>query len=98
MPYDVVYMDPPYVPLTATSDFKSYTSDGFDIEDQRRVARTFTMLAERGVHVVASNSDTDVVRELYKDFEIRTVQARRNVNSKGSKRGPVNEVLVVARP
>lgn len=94
-PGDLVYMDPPYVPLTDTSDFKSYTKDGFTLEDQERVRDEFARLANLGVHVVASNSDTPVIRELYKDFDVRTVQARRNINSKGGKRGPVNEALVV---
>lgn len=94
-PGDLVYMDPPYVPLTDTSNFKSYTKDGFTLEDQERVRNEFARLAGLGVHVVASNSDTPVIRELYEGFDIRTVQARRNINSKGGKRGPVNEVLVV---
>jgi DNA adenine methylase len=94
-PGSVVYMDPPYVPLTATSDFKSYTSEGFTLEDQKRVAATFKRLVDKGVHAIVSNSDTEVVRDLYQGYEIRTVMARRAVNSQGDKRGPVPEVLVL---
>lgn len=97
-PGDLVYFDPPYVPLTATSNFTSYTSDGFDIDDQHRLAVLFRRLAEDGVAVIASNSNTEIVQELYKGFEMNIVQARRNINSKGNKRGPVEELLIVGRP
>jgi DNA adenine methylase len=91
---DVVYFDPPYVPLNPTSDFVSYTSKGFGLKDQEKLARLFTALAKRGVKVLASNSDTETVRQLYEGFDINEVKARRSINSKGTKRGPVGEVLV----
>lgn len=92
---DLVYFDPPYVPLNPTSDFTSYTSQGFGLKDQERLARLFAALSQKGVTVVASNSDTEVVRKLYANFKIIEVQARRNINSKGDKRGPVTELLIV---
>lgn len=95
---DVVYFDPPYVPLTPTSNFKNYTGDDFTLYDQQRLAICFKELASRGVAVIASNSDTPLVRELYEPFEKHVVQARRSINSKGSKRGPVNELIIVGRP
>jgi DNA adenine methylase len=91
---DVVYFDPPYVPLNPTSDFTSYTSKGFGLKDQEKLARLFTTLARRGVKVMMSNSDTPIIRQLYEGFDINAVKARRSINSKGSKRGPVGEVLV----
>lgn len=93
---DFVYLDPPYVPASATSDFVSYTSDGFTMEDQKRVRRTFGQCADAGAAIVASNSDTPLVRDLYSGFDIMSVQARRSINSKGGKRGPVGEVLIYA--
>ena len=96
-PGDVVYFDPPYVPLKATSNFASYTSDGYDIGDQQRLAHCFRALAEKGVTCILSNSDTEVVRVLYEGFEIVSVQAARNINSKGDSRGPVGEVIVVTK-
>ena len=95
-PGSVVYMDPPYVPHSETSNFKNYTADGFTMEDQIRVRDLFAQLANQGVLVIASNNDTPVVRELYAGFEVHGIQARRNINSKGAKRGPVGEILVVA--
>jgi DNA adenine methylase len=93
---DFVYFDPPYVPRDATSYFTSYSRGGFDEGDQRRLAAVFRTLAARGVHVLLSNSDTPLVRELYDGFKIDTVYVRRNINSKGDARGEVPEVLVSA--
>lgn len=93
---DFCYFDPPYVPLNPTSDFTSYTSIGFNIKEQERLAQLCRDLSARGVRVVASNSNTQVVRDLYHGFEIREVMARRNVNSKGDKRGAIAELLMVS--
>jgi DNA adenine methylase len=94
---DVVYFDPPYVPLNATSNFLGYTSEGFGLRDQQRLATCFRELADKGVAVIASNADAPLVHELYQGFERHLVQARRNINSKGGKRGPINEVIIVGR-
>ena len=94
-PGDVVYFDPPYVPVSATSNFASYTSGGFTINDQHRLMCYFKQLTEQGLICVLSNSDTESVRALYSDFHIISVQAKRHINSKGTGRGFVGEVLVV---
>lgn len=91
---DFVYLDPPYVPLSASASFTSYQAEGFTLLDQERLAVIFTELSQQGVSVLLSNSDTEVVRELYSDFRIDTVFARRSINSKGHARGKVAEVLV----
>jgi DNA adenine methylase len=96
-PGDLVYFDPPYVELSKTSNFQSYTSKGFSLDDQYRLAACFRELRERGSAVVASNSDTQLVRDLYKNWEIHEVQARRSINSKGDKRGPIGELIIVGR-
>lgn len=93
-PGDFVYFDPPYVPLNATANFTSYTADDFTLEDQRDLADLFATLDKRGCHVMLSNSDTPLVRELYTGFCIETVQANRAINSKASKRGPISELVV----
>ncbi len=94
---DVVYFDPPYIPVSETSNFASYTADGFTLDDQERLARLFRRLSDRGVLVMLSNSDAPKIRELYDGFEIKIVRARRAVNSKGDARGAVNEVLVLGK-
>ncbi len=91
---DFVYFDPPYVPLTASSRFTSYASDGFTADDQRDLAACFGELAGRGVNCLLSNSSAPFVLELYRDFEVTYVRASRAVNSVGSKRGKIQEVIV----
>lgn len=94
---DFVYFDPPYVPLNATSSFTSYSRYGFDDEDHRRLAAAFQELTERGCLVMLSNSSAPLVYDLYEgnDYHIEKVQARRNINSKAHKRGPVTELLIM---
>lgn len=91
---DFVYFDPPYVPLSPTSDFTAYIPGGFGEAEQRKLAEVFAKLARRGVHVMLSNSDTKLVRDLYADFDIQVVYASRSVNSKASGRGKLAEVVV----
>lgn len=91
----VCYMDPPYAPLTATSDFTGYTAGGFGPQDQKDLRDLALRLKHRGVYVLLSNSSAPLIRELYKDgFEIREVQARRNVNSDATGRGAITELLI----
>ncbi len=91
---DFVYFDPPYVPVSATSDFTAYIPGGFGEVEQRKLADVFRKLAKRGVHVMLSNSDTPFVRELYEGFAVDVVYAARSVNSNAARRGKLAEVVV----
>jgi DNA adenine methylase len=91
---DFVYFDPPYVPLTNTANFTSYTQNSFGLREQQRLAETFQKLAQRGCHVMLSNSDTTLVRELYSDFHLFTVKATRAINCQPDKRGQITELVV----
>jgi DNA adenine methylase len=92
---DVVYFDPPYVPLTATSNFDSYTKERFVAKDQLDLRDLARDLKSRGVHVILSNSAAPLVRDLYADgFTVADVLARRAINSKGSARGAIKELLI----
>lgn len=93
---DFVYFDPPYIPLSTTSSFTSYTEDGFDQKDQIRLADKFYELASKGVKVMESNSDTAATRELYKNANIYEVKAKRMVNAKASGRGKINELIITS--
>jgi DNA adenine methylase len=93
---DFVYFDPPYDPISKTSNFTSYTKDGFGDEQQEALALHAETLHRRGVHVMLSNNDTPFIRNLYKGFCIDTVQCGRSINSKGDKRGKVNEVIITS--
>ena len=91
---DFIYFDPPYDPVSETADFTTYTEGGFDRAAQQALAACFRRLTAMGCYVMLSNSDTPFVRELYKGFCIETVQVGRSINSKGTGRGAVAEVLV----
>jgi DNA adenine methylase len=92
---DFVYFDPPYHPRSTTSYFTAYTRDSFGEEDQRELARVYRVLDKRGCFLMLSNSDTPLIRELYKDFQIQEVSARRLINSKADRRGPICELVVL---
>ncbi len=92
---DFIYFDPPYQPLNKTSSFTSYTSGGFGENEQRQLANLYRDLAERGCFVMLSNSDTPLIRELYKDFTIHEIQASRAINSNGGGRGKITELLII---
>lgn len=89
---DFVYFDPPYDSETHT--FNSYTEEGFGKDEQIRLASVFKDLDKRGVKVMLSNHNTELVNELYKDFNINVIEAKRSINSKGNKRGKVFEVII----
>jgi DNA adenine methylase len=89
-----VYFDPPYVPLSGTSDFTAYAAGGFSMTEQEALADVVARLTKKGVYVMLSNSDTPTVRALYAGFRIDQVSATRSVNSNGARRGKVAEVVV----
>ncbi len=94
---DFVYFDPPYDPVSETSDFTSYTAGSFGIADQTRLADAYRQLADRGCAVMLSNSDTPLVRKLYAGFRIDRVMCTRAINSRADARGAVAEVIVTNR-
>ena len=91
---DLIYFDPPYVPVSATASFTSYTNEGFGIVEQIQLRDVALTLRNRGVNVMLSNSDHEIVRELYTEFDIRGIQVGRAINSKATGRGKVGEVIV----
>lgn len=91
---DFVYFDPPYDPVSDTASFTGYNAGGFDRKQQERLRDLCNELDKKGVHFLLSNSNTQYIRDLYKDYNITIVKAKRNINSKGNKRGEVEEVLV----
>lgn len=89
---DFVYFDPPYDSDTVT--FTSYTEDGFGKEEQKRLAKVYKELSGRGCYVMLSNHNTTLVNDLYKEFNINVIKAKRNINANGKKRGNVEEVII----
>lgn len=95
------YFDPPYRPINKTSQFNNYAKDGFSDDDQRRLAEFFRFCDSKSAKVMLSNSDPkntnpddDFFDSLYEDFNIKRVPAKRRINSKGSGRGEINEIVV----
>lgn len=94
---DSFYFDPPYVPISPTASFTSYQSQGFTLTDQEALRDEAARLVEKGAHVLLSNSDSEIVRELYKDkkvFKIHTVGISRGIAAKASSRKRITEVLI----
>lgn len=99
---DFVYLDPPYAPVSGTARFTSYTAGGFGQADQARLQQIVLDLAWRGAHILLSNSAVPAVRHLYATnagirragLRATTVAARRAINSRASRRGPVREYLI----
>jgi DNA adenine methylase len=94
---DFIYLDPPYYPINATSSFTSYTAEGFLEKEQTELRDTFVKLHKKGCFVMLSNSDTPFINELYSGLDgitINKITAGRAINSKGSGRGKITEVLV----
>lgn len=90
-----VYFDPPYDPVSDTASFTGYDKGGFGKEEQFRLKKLCDKLNERGVKFLLSNSATDFIIDLYTDYTISFVKARRAINSVAEKRGEVDEVLVM---
>ncbi len=93
---DFVYLDPPYVPLTTTASFTRYTKGAFGEAEQRRLAETVHRLTARGCNVLLSNSETPLVRELYRDdrYDTTVVYAPRNINSDSASRQKIAELAI----
>ena len=96
-----VYLDPPYRPLNDTSSFTSYSKDGFSDADQRRLAGFFKELDKKGAKIMLSNSDPrnenpddSFFDELYADYTIERVPAKRIINCNGARRGEINELII----
>jgi DNA adenine methylase len=87
-------LDPPYDPVSSSSNFTGYDKGGFNREEQVRLKNLCDLLNNKGVKFLLSNSDTEFINDLYKSYKIEVIQARRAINSKGDLRGEVNEVLV----
>jgi len=99
---DLLYFDPPYAPLSDTSNFTGYTAFGFSNDDQRRLQAVVIELAERGCHVILSNSTAPIIGELYETgrkarrsgLRAYKFDARRAINSKASHRGVIQEFII----
>lgn len=100
---DFVYFDPPYYPISATSNFTTYSRDNFKESEQLKLRDIFAELAERGVKVMLSNSNCDFIEKIYSDTQlfpnkslpkVLEISASRGINSNSFKRGKIKELLI----
>ena len=91
---DFIYLDPPYVPLNATSNFTQYVGSNFGNDEHLKLRDVFEELDKRGCLLMMSNSDTPIVRNLYKNFNQMEVLADRAVNCKIQGRGKITELVI----
>lgn len=91
---DFVYFDPPYAPISKTANFTGYIGGGFGQNEQERLKNLCDKLNEKNVKFLLSNSDCPYIRELYKDYKIISIKAKRSVNANPKKRGEIGEVLI----
>lgn len=97
-PSDLVYFDPPYHPISATSGFTGYNRYGFTAADQTRLRDTFVALAQRGVKVMLSNSNCEFIHDLYDGYPKHEISAARAINSNARRRGKITELLITSYP
>jgi DNA adenine methylase len=91
---DLVYFDPPYIPLTSSSNFSKYAKADFALEDHEKLAETIAILTSKSVRVLLSNSDTEMSRQIFgKVMEIRQISASRMIAANSNSRGNVMEIL-----
>jgi len=94
---DVVYLDPPYLPISKTASFSTYLGKGFDIKEHQRLKKMMTNLSEKGANVILSNSDCDLTRKIYKGmpgFKIDVVDVRRLISGNKKGRKIVKEIIM----
>ncbi|MDU1911097.1 DNA adenine methylase [Fusobacterium sp.] len=89
-----VYFDPPYDPVSDSSNFTGYTKSGFSKQEQIELKKLCDQLNKKGIKFLLSNSATDFIKELYKEYYIESVNAKRNINSCKDGRGNIEELLI----
>jgi DNA adenine methylase len=90
---DFIYFDPPYYPINGNG-FTSYTKNNFLEKDQKLLKEVFKKLDKKGCLLMLSNSNTDFIKDLYKEYNINLVDANRMINCNGKDRGKIKEIIV----
>lgn len=89
-----VYLDPPYHPISDSSNFTGYVQGGWGINDQIRLREACDSLSCRGIRFLLSNSSSNLIKDQYSKYNIQTIKANRAINSDGSNRGKIDEFLI----
>ena len=94
---NVVYCDPPYIPLSDSANFTNYAKEGFSLDNQLQLSTKAYHLSKRGVSVLISNHENALTREIYNHAEISRFPVKRLISCKGNARGDVTELLALYR-
>lgn len=97
-PGDVVYCDPPYVPLTATASFTNYVAEGFGPDEHQALATWAKRLASQGIFVIVSNHATPWTKELYRSATRLALSVPRSISKDGTGRHAAAELLAIFAP
>jgi DNA adenine methylase len=89
-----VYLDPPYYPVSESSNFTGYVQGGWNASDQIRLREVCDKLTQKGIKFLQSNSSADLIKKEYENYSIHIVKANRSINSNGEKRGEIEEVII----
>lgn len=89
-----IYFDPPYMPISSSASFTGYTAGGFGEQEQIALKEQCDALNEKGIKFLVSNSSCPFIEELYKDYIVEHVNAKRAINANPQKRGEIKEVLI----
>jgi DNA adenine methylase len=92
---DLVFLDPPYLPISEYSDFKRYTKQQFYESDHLQMSEVVKLLRARGCHTVITNSNHPLMHELYADYQIDVIATRRNINSRADKRKGQDIIITI---
>lgn len=92
---DVLYCDPPYVPLSPSANFTSYSAGGFNLAQQEQLAQLAQQLAARGVPVLISNHNTPYARRIYDDAQLHRFFVQRYISCNGQARNRAGELLAL---
>ena len=86
MKEDLIFLDPPYLPISKNSDFKRYNKEQFYFDDHKNLANLYKELDRRGCYLILTNSNSERIIDLYKNYKISIYSTKRNINNVGNKR------------
>jgi DNA adenine methylase len=88
-------LDPPYYPISDTSNFTGYTKNCFQENDHIKLFKIYKRLDQRGCRLMLSNSDHVFIRNLYQEYKVKNIKALRTINCNAEKRGKINEIVIL---
>ena len=93
--YDIIYCDPPYVPLSETASFTAYSQNGFNLKEQKDLADYSELTAKKSEIVLISNHDTQFTRDIYAKAKLAFIEVQRNIAAKSESRKKIGELLAI---